>query len=234
MSENGSGVRAVVFDLDGTLVDSRGDIVEAIEVALSRHGLALPSPDAIAGFVGDGARVLVARALGMETADPRVEPVLATYLEYYTAHPVEHTVPMPGALDALDALAPMPLAVCTNKPRDIAEKVLARLGLSHRFAALAGGGDTPRHKPDPQPLQLIAEQLRILPSRLAMVGDGVQDIACGRSAGALTVGVLGGFASFDALLAAAPDLLVANLAELAPALERRRNIDPTSPPQEDP
>jgi 2-phosphoglycolate phosphatase len=224
----GSGILGVVFDLDGTLVDSRGDIVGAVKVALSRHDVAPPDADVIAGFVGDGARLLIARALGVPEHDARVDPVLATYLTYYEEHPVDHTVPMPGALATLDALAGVPLAVCTNKPRRIADSVLARLGLSGRFAVVVGGGDTALAKPHAAPLLRVAEQLGHHPGALAMVGDGVQDIACGRAAGAFAVGVLGGFGTPDALRDARPDLLISSLSELAPALYPDRYGKPPS------
>ncbi|HEX4335945.1 MAG TPA: HAD-IA family hydrolase [Polyangiaceae bacterium] len=215
---HGLCVAGVVFDLDGTLVDSRRDIVGAVEVALSEHGIASPPADVIATFVGDGARLLVARALGMNTGDARVDPVLTTYLAHYEANPVDFTVPMPHAVAMLDAFDGVPLAVCTNKPRAIADLVLARLGLLEHFAAVVGGGDTLTSKPDRAPLVRAAELLGLPAARVAMVGDGVQDVACGRAAGAYTVAVLGGFGSLDTLQSAGPDLVISNLSELAPAL----------------
>jgi phosphoglycolate phosphatase len=209
--------RAVVFDLDGTLVDSRRDIVGGVEVALRRHGVTPPPSDVIAGFVGDGARLLVARSLGFGHDDARVEPVLATYLDYYAAHPVEHTAAMPGALAALAALA-MPLAVCTNKPRAVTAGVLAHFGWASRFGVVVAGGDVTHNKPHPEPLLRIAEQLGLSAADLVMVGDGVQDVECGRAAGARTVAVLGGFGSEEKLSAARPDRLIATLFELPGAL----------------
>ena len=225
MSDTGGAARAlsaVVFDLDGTLVESRHDIVAAVEFALSAHGVRPLGADVIAGFVGDGARLLVARALGRDGNDPEVEPVLATFLDYYAAHPVERTELMPFAVEALDALASLPLAVCTNKPRHIADLVLEGLGLSRRFATVVGGGDTAKHKPDPEPLRVIAERLGVPAENVAMVGDGVQDIVCGRSAGAYTVAVLGGFAGEAVLRSSDPDLVIPSLDALPTALFRGR------------
>ncbi len=229
-----SGIAGVVFDLDGTLVDSRRDIVGAVEVALSRHGVSPPPEDVIAGFVGDGARLLVARALGVDAGDERVEPVLATYLSYYEAHPAPNTVPMPGALTMLDAFGRWPLAVCTNKPRRIADRVLEELGLAQRFQAVVGGGDTLRSKPHPEPLLRVAELLALPPVALAMVGDGAQDIACGRAAGAFTVAVLGGFGTRDALRKAAPGIVISSLSELTPALLAQRAPRTAMGPPRDP
>jgi 2-phosphoglycolate phosphatase len=218
-----TAIGGVVFDLDGTLVDSRRDIVNAVEVALSTHGVAPPAPGVIMGFVGDGARMLVARALSLPASAPRVDAVLETFLAYYEAHPADYTAPMPGALAALDALDLVPLAVCTNKPRRIADLVLSRLGMSQRFAAVIGGGDTARVKPDAEPLLASAKRLGTPANRLVMVGDGVQDVACGRAAGAYTVAVLGGFGDEDVLRAARPDLVISDLFELAPSLFAARS-----------
>jgi phosphoglycolate phosphatase len=210
--------RGVVFDLDGTLVDSRDDIVQAVEFALRRHGHAVPSADVIASYVGDGARLLVARALGVAADDASVGPVLETFVAFYEAHPVDHTRPMPGALDALDALRGVPLALCTNKPRRITLEVISRLGLADRFSCVVAGGDVTRQKPHEEALLSIGAELGLSPSRLAMVGDGPQDVECGRAAGAYTVAVAGGFASTERLRTADPDILITGLSELVPAL----------------
>jgi 2-phosphoglycolate phosphatase len=206
-----------VFDLDGTLVDSRADIVSAVAFALAEHGAPARSAEEIASFVGDGARLLVARALGLPNGDTHVEAVLATYLARYEAHPVDATAPMPGALAVLEALSELPLALCTNKPRRVTELVLERLGLAEHFDIVVAGGDVGRGKPSPEPLLYAAERLGVPPSRVAMVGDGGQDVECGRAAGAFTIAVLGGFASEAVLRAACPDRIIASLVDL-PAL----------------
>jgi 2-phosphoglycolate phosphatase len=210
--------RGVVFDLDGTLIDSRDDIVQAVEFALRGHARTAPSPGAIASYVGDGARLLVARALGVAADHASVAPVLETFVAFYEAHPVDHTRPMPGAVAALDALRGVPLALCTNKPRRITLEVLARLKLADRFVCVVAGGDVARQKPDKEALLLIAAKLGLAPSQLAMVGDGPQDVECGRAAGAYTVAVAGGFASVERLHAAEPDVLIAGLSVLVPTL----------------
>jgi 2-phosphoglycolate phosphatase len=210
--------RGVVFDLDGTLIDSRDDIVQAVEFALRRHGRAPVPPETVASYVGDGARLLVARALGVDAGDPGVAPVLETYVAFYEAHPIDHTRPMAGAVTALDALRGVPLALCTNKPRRITLQVLDGLNLTQRFTCVVAGDDVARQKPDKEALLLVAANLGLPPSRLAMVGDGPQDVECGRAAGAYTVAVAGGFASAERLRAARPDALINGLPELVPAL----------------
>lgn len=208
---------AIVFDLDGTLVDSRGDIVRACNAMLAALGSAPLPDDTIAGFVGDGASKLVTRALATASlpADPpAVERALELFLDAYAAHPVGHTTLMPGAREALTALAGYPLAVCTNKSRRTALLVLDGLDLTRHFAEILCGDDVARPKPDPEPLREIARRLHTEPERLIMVGDGPQDIECARAAGALGIGVRGGVLPIERLLAARPEILLETLHEL--------------------
>jgi 2-phosphoglycolate phosphatase len=212
--------RGVVFDLDGTLIDSSGDIVAAISHAL-RVNDKPPVPAAtLLRFVGDGARMLSARAVGLPDKHPDVERVLDSYLAYYTAHPVEYTRWMPHARDVLDQIRKYPLAIATNKPRDTTNLVLARLGVRSVFAAVAAAGDFATMKPSPEPIVGIARQLGLEPGQLVVVGDGPQDVEAGRRAGCRTVGVEGGFLPPERLLAARPDVVIASLVELPEVLSR--------------
>ncbi|MBN2197486.1 MAG: HAD-IA family hydrolase [Polyangiaceae bacterium] len=207
-------MRGVVFDLDGTLVDSRADIVASCRYALGAHGLPIAAEATIVGAVGDGARRLLGRVTGLPEDAPAFSRLLATYLEYYAAHGYARTVFMPETVRALDALAHLPLAIATNKPRATTHPLLAHLGIADRFAVVVTGDDFTRHKPDPKPLLGVAERLGIEPRALVMVGDGPQDVLCGRGAGARTVGIPGCFIPRERLLAAAPDVLLRDLGEL--------------------
>jgi len=211
-------VRAVAFDLDGTLVDSRADIVAAVEHALAAQGRRAPPAAEIIGYIGDGARALVARSAGLPESDGMTDRLLEGFLEYYVAHIADHTILMPGALQCLDELAFLPLAVCTNKPRVTTLALLDALGIAGRFRSVVAGGDVPRQKPAADPLLAIAQHLELAPHELAMVGDGPQDIECGRAAGAHTVGVEGGILPRERLLTSGPDLVIASLADLRAAL----------------
>lgn len=213
-----AAVRGVVFDLDGTLIDSRLDIAQATNHALEKLGFPTLAVDRIAGFVGDGAEALLARAAGVGGADPVVRELMGVFLDFYTEHPATHTRLMPGAVAALTELAPeYRLAICTNKPRRTTDAVLAALDLARYFEVVTAGGDLPKKKPDPAPLFFIADSLALSATELAMVGDGPQDIEAGRAAGALTVGVRGGIIAFERLEAANPDVVLGSLTEL-PAL----------------
>ena len=215
---------AIAFDLDGTLIDSRGDIVAATNHALRRSGrAALPAP-VIVHFVGDGARSLCARAARLPETDPAVDGLVDDFAAYYLAHPVDSTRWMPGAKETITALAErMPgvaLAVCTNKPAAITAAVLAGLGVRDRFRAVVAGGDTPDKKPSPGPLLRLAELVGQPPAHMVMVGDGPQDIEAARAAGMRSIGIESGYGARGKLEASRPDVMLASFAELPEVVRR--------------
>lgn len=214
---------AVVFDLDGTLIDSRGDIVAAVNHALVDTGRSPLGARVIVGFVGDGARVLCARAADLPEKSPEVDALLDRFLAYYAAHPVDFTTWMPGAEEALAALGTMPgmaLGICTNKPRKTTEIVLSALGGRDRFGVVCAGGDVPEPKPAPDSLLHLMKLLDCLPEALVMVGDSPQDVLCARRAHVRSVVVPHGFASRERVLEALPDVVIENLVELPDVLRR--------------
>lgn len=220
--------RAIVFDLDGTLIDSRGDIVAAVNHALVKSGReALPAAT-IARFIGDGARVLLAKsaridASGGAAAERSLDALVADYTEYYSAHPLDFTRWIDGAFEALEAIrarGDLKTALCTNKPRAITTAVLAALDAAGSFDASYAGGDGPERKPSPEPLRRIAESLSVPTAELVMVGDGPQDILAGRAAGCRTVGLLSGFQPLSRVLEARPDITLESMSEL-PGIVRR-------------
>lgn len=213
-------ISGVLFDLDGTLVDSRRDIAEAANHALAKAGLAQLPHDELESYVGDGAPLLMARAARLDVHDAKVAPIVAEFLDYYSEHVIDHTSLMPGALQALDELCAYPLGVCTNKPRRTSLAVLQGLGLEPRFRAVVAGDDLPQRKPHPSMVQEAARQLGVPVAEVVMVGDGTQDVAAGRAAGALTIGVRGGIQAIERLLASEPDALIESLAELPAAISR--------------
>jgi 2-phosphoglycolate phosphatase len=228
-----SRLGGVVFDLDGTLVDSRADIAAAANYALSRHGLPTLTEAQLGGFVGDGAKNLILRAARFTSNSPGLEPLLATFLDYYANHACIRTTLMPGAGEALDELATLPLALLTNKPRKATDALLVALGIASRFRCVIAGGDLEVIKPDPAPLLEIARRIDVTASSLVMVGDGPQDVECGRNAGALTVGVGGGIAELEQLKASRPDWFIGSLYEL-PALLRSGRATPRADPASQP
>mgnify|MGYP000263824145 CR=1 FL=1 len=209
--------QGVVFDLDGTLVDSRRDIAVAANHALAACGFATLTHAELESYVGDGASLLLARAARIGVEHVLIEKLMAEFLDYYSAHPIDYTELMPGAREALAALDHYPLGLCTNKPRRTTEKVLEGLDLGGHFKSVVAGDDLPQKKPDPAMVRHSAELLGVPAAGLVMVGDGPQDILSGRGAGAFTVGVRGGIQAIERLLAAKPDVVIDSLSEL-PAL----------------
>jgi phosphoglycolate phosphatase len=201
--------RAVLWDLDGTLVDSGADIASAIARMLRRTGRA-PLPEAtIRGFVGEGARRLVDRCVRAAGGDPSGED-LAIFLDEYRGRLVERTVVYPG-VPALLARVRAPMAVVTNKPEDLACGILAALGLAHHFPVVIGGDTLPVRKPDPEPLR---EALRRLgATEGVMVGDGAPDVGAARAAGMPMIGVGWGIST-----PVGPDVQAEDVAALEGAL----------------
>jgi phosphoglycolate phosphatase len=220
LSASQSPIRGVLFDLDGTLVDSRRDIAEAANHALEHAGLARLSHDELASYVGDGAPSLMARAARLDIDDGKTAALVASFLDYYSQHAIDYTVPMPGALEALEALGGYALGVCTNKPRRTTLAVLHGLKLDARFGSVVAGDDLPERKPHPAMVREAARRLGLTAQDVVMVGDGPQDVLAGKAAGAYTVGVHGGMQAFERLAEAAPDLLLTTLSELPAALSQ--------------
>jgi phosphoglycolate phosphatase len=219
-------ISGVVFDLDGTLVDSRRDIAEAANHALTRAGLSALPHDELESYVGDGTPLLLARAARLEVADPKTAQLVAAFLDYYAEHALDYTRLMPGAQEALAALASCALGVCTNKPRRSSLAVLRGLGLEARFQCLVAGDDLAERKPHPAMVLEAARRLGVPIAEVVMVGDGPQDVLSGKSAGAYTVGVRGGIQAFDRLVQAEPDLIIDTLSDLPGAISRLTSDTP--------
>lgn len=221
--------KAVVFDLDGTLIDSRGDIVAAMNHALIATKRRPQPASKIVRLVGNGARALCAQVALLPGDDPETDELVQHFSEYYRAHPLDFTRWAPGALEALEdltAMADMRIGLCTNKNRSTTEVVLAALGIVDRFHAVVAGGDVPELKPDPQPLLLTSKLLGVDPREVVMVGDGVQDIECARNAGTWSIAVESGFTAASDLMTASPNVAVKDLSLVAGIVQRWR--EPTS------
>ncbi len=213
--------RAVLFDLDGTVADTRLDIAAACNHVLASLGRPTLSVEAVAAYVGDGARVLLSRVLRLSPDDPVTGEALARFNAYYPLHAADHSGWMPGAREALDACGDLPLGLVTNKPRPATLALLDALGIGRRFHVVVAGGDGPL-KPDPAAIRRALEPLGVPPADAWVVGDGPQDIGAGKAAGAWTVAVLGGFGHEEVLRAAGADCVLPSLHAFAPLLESAR------------
>jgi len=215
---------AVVFDLDGTLVDSVPDIAAALNGALAQVGHPSLSRGDIAGMMGHGSEALVARALvavaGQAGAED-VADVLSRYLVAYDAAPCVLSRLYPGAEGVLDELAgrKVKLSLCTNKPEAITRSVLQQLGIARRFARVVGGRTDMPLKPAPDMLLLALSKLGVNPARAVMVGDSGADAAAAHAAGTRLVLLRHGYGRDD-LDSLGADALLDGFADLPQALAR--------------
>jgi phosphoglycolate phosphatase len=211
----------VHLDLDGTLLDTRADLVASTNHVRATFGLGPLDPESVYHLVGRGARVLVERALGPEHQDGHDEAV-RVFLAHYQEHCLDHTVAYDGMIAALDRLSPLGIrfSVVTNKPEKLTRKILDGLGLTERFAAIVGGDTFPERKPDPRGVEHVRARCAVDKDRSVMVGDSPVDAETARAAGIACCGVLWGLDP-EGIRAARPAFLVASAAELAAVIEGR-------------
>jgi len=206
-------IRLLVFDLDGTLIDSRLDLIHSIN-AMLRHFERPELPgDLIATYVGDGAPALVRRALGESHDEPLFRAALEYFLGYYRIHKLDHTTVYAGIPEALTRLATpsngvqRQMAVLSNKPVNPSRDIVQALGLGDFFVRIYGGNSFTTKKPDPLGVQTILEETHIAAQEAIMIGDSSVDVLTGRNAGLWTCGVAYGFAPHT-LEESPPDVLV--------------------------
>jgi phosphoglycolate phosphatase len=208
------GCRLLIFDLDGTLVDSKRDLVEAVNATRAFIGEGPISVPLISSYVGDGAPMLVQRALpGLNEQD--LNRALRYFLEYYRDHMLDHTIVYPGVREALDQLhaAEVSLAVLTNKPVRFSVTMIERLGLHRHFFRIYGGNSFEEKKPHPAGVRALMEESGIRADRTVMVGDSAVDVLTARNAGVYACGVPWGFQP-ETFAEHPPDIMVGDPREL--------------------
>jgi phosphoglycolate phosphatase len=193
-------VGAFVFDLDGTLIDSKMDLVVSVNAMLRDIGRETLPADTVASYVGHGAPKLVASALGPGVGEAELQKALQIFLAHYEAHKLDATRAYDGVEQGLAAIAKYPMAVLTNKPAKMSVEILNGLGLTKYFRRIYGGDSFAKKKPDPAGAQSILQELGVKPGEAAMVGDSDVDIKTARNAGMVAVGVTYGFGRHDVVL----------------------------------
>jgi phosphoglycolate phosphatase len=212
-----------VFDLDGTLADTAGDLIGTLNVLMEREGLAPLVVEQAKDLIGAGARALIARGFeagGKELTPDKLDGLYSDFLVHYGENICVHTVLFPGVVEALDDLeaAGFVLAVCTNKVAEHSVKVLDALGIGQRFAANCGRDSFAWFKPDPRHLTLTIAKAGGDPSRAIMVGDSRTDIVTAQAAGIPVVAVPFGYTD-EPVETYKPTRVIQHFDELFPAVQ---------------
>jgi len=185
----------VIFDLDGTLIDSRLDLAHAVNATRAEMGRGPLAHELVFSYVGNGAPVLIRRAMGPEASDDEVKAALEFFLDYYRKHAIDRTELYPGVRESIERLgeAGIPMAVLTNKPVRISKSILDHFGLLSAMLAVYGGNSFEHKKPHPIGVETLRAEACAKPEETWMVGDSYVDVQTARNAGVSSCGVTYGF-----------------------------------------
>jgi phosphoglycolate phosphatase len=214
----------LIFDLDGTLIDSKLDLAHSVNAARAHLGLAPIENDRVYSYVGDGALVLIERALGPQASSEQVQQALEYFYAYYREHMLDYTTLYPGVREALDRLRDegVRMAVLTNKPVRFSQGIIDGLGLAGHFLRVYGGNSFPAKKPDPMGAETLIREAGITREGTLMIGDSAVDVRTARNAGIVCCGVTYGFQP-ETLEQEPPDFLFDSMSEVAAMVIARRH-----------
>lgn len=206
-------IKLLIFDLDGTLVDSRLDLANSINAMLRHFGKHELPNEIIASYIGDGAPMLVRRALGDPDDESFLQRALEYFLLYYREHKLDNTYVYAGVFESLDAIraryngGPVKMAVLSNKPVMPSRAIVDALGLGKYFFQVYGGNSFHTKKPDPEGVEALLREAAAAPAETVIIGDSGVDVVTARNAGIYSIGVKYGLAPHT-LEEAPPDILV--------------------------
>jgi phosphoglycolate phosphatase len=214
-------LKALVFDLDGTLIDSKRDLVISVNATLRKMRRAELPEELVASYVGSGAPVLIAKALGGAPAPEELQRALKFFLAHYEEHKLDYTKEYPGVRETLERLRGVPMAVLTNKPVNISVRILEELGLAQFFDQICGGNSFATQKPDPFGANALLNEMGVAAADAAMVGDSEVDVQTARNAGMISAIVNFGFGTHDRKAHPA-DVYLDRMEELIPMVAPER------------
>jgi len=206
-------VELLIFDLDGTLIDSSEDIAWAVNKTLKQMGFEELSYQAIKDRIGWGVKMLLEKVLP-EGRHNLLEEARAIFMRYYSNHLLVRTRPYNSVIDVLEYFKNKKLAVATNKPRNLTEKILDGLNITDYFKKVVGGDGVQNKKPAPEAIEIILKELNASPKEAVLIGDSKIDIEAGKKAGVITIGAAYGFRGRQELEEAGADVIIADIKEL--------------------
>ncbi len=222
----GHTAKLLIFDLDGTLIDSRQDLANSVNAMLRHYQRPELPPDVIASYIGNGAPMLVRRSLGDPDDENFVQDALLYFMAWYREHKLDHTYVYEGIQESLHAIRasrnglPVKMAVLSNKPVGPSRAIVEALGLGEFFFQVYGGNSFHTKKPDPAGVEALLEEAEAQPEETVLIGDSDVDVITARNAGIYSLGVTYGLAPHT-LEDAPPDVLIDKPHELASVLGDR-------------
>ncbi|MDD3066054.1 MAG: HAD-IA family hydrolase [Endomicrobiaceae bacterium] len=213
-------IELMIFDLDGTLVDSKDDLTAAVNFIRRKYTLSDINSAEVASYLGNGIRRLIDSVLPNELSKEDKQNAFLIFNQYYSEHLLDTTYVYPGICDMLRALPSTKKAVLSNKTEVYTKKIIENLGLAEYFIKICGGDTFPEKKPSCLPINSIIKELNVKKDHTVMVGDGVNDILCGKSAGISTIAVLYGYSSRAKIEANSPSFIASNPSDILDFLQK--------------